>query len=109
VAAVRLATLGLGGVGTLAALLIVVSLVISALSAIAGREARSVPISLLMLALCAIILAARLAVALPGRGLVARLGGPGRVRQLALLALGLIAAATLAQLISSIVAILSGS
>jgi hypothetical protein len=84
-----------------------VGLIISAVVALAARDASSLPLVPISLCMFALGLA-RLAVALPEGGPAARLGGQARVRQLALLTLGLFVAVTLAQLLLSIVAILTG-
>jgi hypothetical protein len=88
--AIRLTAIGVGVVGALAATLLSVAIVTSASPAIAEREMPSLTTIVYFLALFVALPLARLAVALPDRVIAARLGGPGRVRQLALFALGLV-------------------
>ena len=105
--AVRLATLGAGALGVLVVTMLSVLISVTAFSAIVEREASSLTTILISLSLAVVVLA-RLAVALPDRVIAARLGGQGRVRRLALLALGVAVAVTLVQLLSSVFTILTG-
>lgn len=108
VVAVRWAATGAGALGALAATLIVVATTIPGLGAFVAREPIRPAAFLSFLALFVALPLARLVVALPDRGVVARLGGPGRVRRFAQIALGVAVAATLVQLLSSVITILSG-
>lgn len=98
---------GLGGV--IAATLLSMSLLIEAVSAVASRDAPPVTATLLVIPLFVVLPLARIALVRPNGRIATRLGGLERVRLLALLALGLAMATTLAQLVTSISFILSGS
>jgi hypothetical protein len=106
---IRMATMGAGAGGVLAGMMLSALFAVSALRAIITRDTPSMSVAVLSLTLFVALPLARLAVALPNRGIAARLGGQARVRRLAWLALGLAVATTLAQLIPSVSTILTGA